>query len=549
MHRNWRVLAFAVALLALTGFRSQQEPTGAPAFMNLGHFHRSVTTSSPEAQRWFDQGLTLYWGFSHEAAIAAYKQALALDPDCAAAYWGIALALGPHINNPHLDEAASKAAYAAEQVALAHIDHGSPVEQDLIRALATRYADPPPADRAPLDKAFADAMRRVWRDHPDDPDVGTLAAESLMDLRPWDLWSPEGEPRPETPEVMADLERVMAIAPDHPGANHFYVHTMEASPDPGKALTAANRLRDLVPDCSHLVHMPAHIDIRLGRYADAIAANQKAIAADKLYVSRFGRNNFYALYRAHNFHFLAWAAMFAGQRKLAMDAAQGVLQEIPLDLARQMPDFLDAFMAAPYCVLVRFGLWQDMLNEKEPPAGLPVTAAYWRFGRTVALAALGRVDEAAKEREAFEAACARVPESAMFGNNSARTVLDIGRPFAEGELEYRRGNVDKAFALLAESVRRDDALRYDEPWGWMEPVRHALGALQLEQGRLADAEATYQADLKQHPDNGWALQGLEECQRRTGRMAEAAATEARFKQAWSGADVAIKASCYCRTKM
>jgi tetratricopeptide (TPR) repeat protein len=549
MQRTWRVLVLAAAFLALAGSRSQQTRGAASGFMNLGHYHRAIKTTSPEAQRWFDQGLTLHWGFSHEAAIAAYKEALRYDPDCAAVYWGIALALGPHINNPRLDPEASKAAFVAEQEAMRHLGNGSPVEQDLIRALEGRYADPAPTDRAPLDSAYANAMRAVWHRHPDDPDVGALTAEALMDLRPWDLWSPQGDPRPETKEIMTDLETVMRMVPDHPGANHFYVHTMEASPEPAKALVAANRLRDLVPDCSHLVHMPAHIDIRIGHYQDAIDANERAIEADKKYVDRFGRNNFYAIYRAHNYHFLMWAAMFAGQRKLALDAAQGVLREIPLDLARQMPDFLDAYMSAPYTVLVRFGMWKEMLDESPPPDGLPVAAAYWRFGRTVAYAALGDVDDAGNERAEFEAACAKVPETAMFGNNTARTVLDVGRPFAEGEVEYRLGDYGRAFALLAEAVRRDDALHYDEPWGWMEPVRHALGALQLEQGRIADAEVTYTDDLKQHPDNGWALRGLAECQRRLGRPGEAKATEERFAKAWAKSDTPIKASCYCRTKV
>jgi len=521
-----------------------------PLYEGLGAYRRAATGCSEAAQRYLDQGLALYYGFNHDEAIRAFRQAEALDPRCPMAPWGAALSAGPNINNMEMDEAASEAAHAAAQRALALVDRAAPSERALIRAVARRYAWPPPDDRRALDEAYATAMRAAWHAHPDDPDVGSLYAESLMDLRPWDLWSADGVPRPETPEVIATLDSVLARAPDHPGANHFYIHTMEASPNPERALLIADRLGGLVPAAGHLVHMPSHIYVRTGRYDKVVTANQDAIAADLRYLdaSGTGRGGFYSIYRAHNYHFLAYGAMFDGRRELAMQAARDMVRELPLETVRAFPDFLDGFIATPVHVMVRFGLWQELLAEPPPPDDLVVTVAFRHYGRTVALSALGRVDEATAEFAKLRAAFDAVPESRLIGNNAARTVLEIALPMAEGELEYRRGNHERAFALLRDAVRRDDALRYDEPWGWMQPVRHALGALLLEQGRVADAEAVYREDLFLHPGNGWALHGLAECQRRAGNAVEAAETQARFRAAWARSDIVIAGSCYCRTR-
>ncbi len=541
-----------MSLLVLSGVTARPAETPqAPARpkvelrADLAGFHRAVRTSSPEAQRYFDQGLTLYYGFNHEAATASFAEAAALDPKCAMAYWGQALSAGPNINNPTMDEAASKAAWDALQNASARGAETTPVERDLITALSARYAWPVPQDRHALDVAYADAMRAVWKAHSGDADVGALFAESLMDLFPWKLWTAEGEPSPVTQEVAATLEKVIALVPDHPGANHFYVHAMEASPAPEKALAAANVLRTRIPGAGHLVHMPCHIDIRLGHYDEAIEANLKAIAADRPWVSAGG---FYTIYRAHNYHFLAYAAMFAGRRELAIRAARDMVAQVPLELVRAYPDFLDALLGVPYHVMVRFGMWDELLAEPAPPADLQVATAFWRYGRTIALAALGRVPEAEREMAAFRAACAAVPESRLVGNNPARTVLGIGLAMAAGELAFRKGEDGHAFDLLREAVKDDTALAYDEPWGWMMPARHALGALLLERGRVAEAEAVYRADLRLHPMNGWALNGLAECQRREGREREAAATTALFRRAWARSDIVINASCFCRTK-
>lgn len=510
---------------------------------DLAVYHREITTRSKDAQHWFDQGLVLYYGFNHEAAIASFKRASELDPECAMAWWGQSISAGPHINNPTMDEASAKAAYEAGQRAKALAANASPVEKALIDAIVTRYAWPMPEDRKSLDVAYSDAMRKVWKQYPKDADAGALFADAAMNLRPWDLWSPEGEPRPETPEIQATIEAALAMVPDHPMACHEYIHTMEASPMPEKALSAANVLRARVPGAGHLMHMPAHIDVRLGHYNDAVVANQKAVEIDRSWAAQGG---FYTLYRAHNYHFLAWAAMFEGRRQVTLDAMKGMQEQISLDVVRAYPDFLDAFMGAPVHALVRFGLWEEILAVPQPPSDMPAWTATWRYSRTVALAALARVDDAAKELAEFRKAYEAVPESRTLGNNPARTILEVGLPMAEGELEYRRGNYDRAFVLLREAVKRDVSLRYDEPWGWMMPVRHSLGALLLDRDQAVEAEKVYRADLEIHPANGWALHGLAESLRRQGKEKEAAAVDVEFQKAWARADVEIKSSCYCR---
>ena len=540
----------AAAALALGG-----APAPGPAPEPLlpksqrGGIHCAVTTHSRQAQDYFDPGLMFCYGFDHEEAIRAFQAALRADSTCAMAYWGIAWASGPNINIPFMDDNQSQLAAANVARAATYAAGAKPVEAALVAALTTRYAWPAPADRRPLDVAFANAMRQVYEQFPADPTVAAVFAEALMDLRPWDLWSATGQPRPETPEIVAVLKKLRAAHPDHAGAMHLYIHTMEASPAPERALAAANALRGRVPGSGHLIHMPSHIDIRLGRYKEAIAANLRGIGIDRERVRRAGPGVPYAVYRAHNFHFIAYAAMFDGQHALAMQAARDLRAEVPIDIVRMIPDFLDAFWAMPYHVEARFGAWDDILAEPPPAADLHVTTAFWHYARGLAFAARGEVPQAVAERDSFAQALARVPASASAGNNTARTVLGIGRSMLEGEVEYRRGNYDAAFAALRTAVAADDSLRYDEPWGWPQPVRHALGALLLEQGRVAEAEAVYRTDLERHPGNGWALHGLSECLRRAGRSAEAKQVAARFAAAWTRSDTPIQASCFCRRKV
>jgi tetratricopeptide (TPR) repeat protein len=513
-----------------------------------GSFHRAFTAANPEAARLCEQGLLLCYAFNHEEAAKRFEEAAKADPNCAMAYWGIAFAAGPNINNPKMDAKRSREAAEAAREAVARMGRASPCEQALILALSRRYVEPPPDDRSTLDRAYADVMREVAHEYPDDPDVGALFAEALMDLRPWDLWSKDGEPRTETLEIVPVLQAVLAKNPNHPGANHDLIHALEASPHPEKALPSANRLRDLIPEAGHLVHMPSHIDIRLGHYADGIETNRRGIEADRRLVAITGPAGIYTMYRCHNYHFLVYAAMFDGQSRLALESAREMLAMLPPELFAAKPSFVDVYLATPLHVMERFGMWDAILREPAPESRFRISTAFWHFSRGLALAALGRVEEAEAERAAFEKAVEAVPESASYGNNKARAVLAVGVPLLAGEIEYRKGNLDAGFALLREAASRDSDLAYNEPWGWMVPAAHALGALLLESGRVEEAEEVYRDDLKRHPNNGWSLHGLAECRRRSGDASGAESVDEMFAAAWSRADIKIPGSCFCRTK-
>lgn len=536
----------ALAVAACTTPPGDDPTAAAPTPAALGRVHFAVSTSSAAAQQRFDEGLAWCYGFHHDEATRCFRAALAADPSLAMAHWGLAYAAGPHINNMAMSPEANAVAADASARAASLAAGATPVEQALIAAVAKRYAVPPPDDRAALDRAYADAMRTVHGEHGGNPHVRALFAEALMNLRPWDLWRQDGSPQPGTDEVLAVLESLLAAHPDHPQANHLYIHAVEASPQPGRAIPCAERLVDLAPAVGHLVHMPSHVFLRAGRYEEAAEANRKGIAADLAIVRRTGRVGFYEVYRAHNYHFLVYAAMFAGRDDEAIAAAREMVAQLPVDVVQQMPEFLEAYLAVPYHALVRFGRWQQLLDEPAPPAWQRSTRAVWHYARGVAFAALGRIDEAKAEQTAFAAAFAAVPETWTLGNNPTRTVLAIGERFLAGEIAFRAGDRDTAFSALRAAVAAADALRYDEPWGWMMPPRHALGALLLEAGDAAAAGDVYRADLAQHPDNGWALHGLAECQRRLGDDPAAAATTHRFEAAWRHATVRIGASCFCR---
>lgn len=535
------------AIVGTGGCASAPAPDTGGATLDLGSFHRRITTDSPEAQAWFDRGLALVYGFNHEEAIRCFERAAWEDPACAMAQWGIAYANGVHINNTAMSRDASRAAHRSSRRAL-RLAPPEGWEREVIEALQARYAWPAPEDRAGLNEAYAEAMGAVHRAHPDDPDVAALYAESLMVLRPWKQWNKDGTPAPGTLEVVRVLEAGLKAAPNHPALCHFYIHAVEASPEPGRALGAADALRELIPDSGHLVHMPSHIDVLLGRYEEAILANEKATAADGRYLALRGPNNFYTLYRAHNWHFIVYGAMFAGQKDKAMRAAREIPRQVPSELVLARVDELDAFMPTALHVMVRFGMWEEILREAAPDERLPVSTAIRRYARGVAFAATGRVREAEAEREAFEQARAGVPETSILFNNTSRDILKIASAMLEGEIEYRKGNEARAFVLLREAVVMDDALNYDEPWGWMQPARHALGALLLERGAIKEAEGVYREDLKRHPDNVWALHGLAEALRRGGGDGEALGrVEAKLKERAARTDVPITASCACRT--
>ncbi|MFF4397463.1 hypothetical protein [Streptomyces sp. NPDC001480] len=542
-------------------------------YYDLGTHRRPVTTSSPEAQTWFDRGLVWTYAFNHEEAVSCYEAAVAADPDCAMAYWGIAYALGPNYNKPwdFFDEQdlarTVERTHAAVELAQEKAATATPVERALIDALRARY----PKARAVEDCSvwnapYADRMRAVYELAPDDLDVATLYADALMNITPWQLWDLRtGEPAKgaRTREAKAVLDRALAVdgGAAHPGVLHLYVHLMEMSPTPEAALRVADRLRGLVPDAGHLQHMPSHLEVLCGDYRRVVADNSAAIVADEKFHARAGAMNFYTLYRSHNHHFKIYGAMFLGQARTALDAVAQLEASIPEELLRvqspPMADWLEGFLAMRVHVLIRFGRWADILRTPMPadPDLYSVTTAMLHYARGVALSATGRIAEAETERALFRAALPRVQATRMLFNNTCTDILAVASAMLDGELEYRKGDHDAAFAALERSIELDDNLPYDEPWGWMQPTRHAYGALLLEQGRVAEAEAVYRADLGlddtlarplQHPGNVWSLHGLHECLLRLGKTGEARLVAQQLKIAAAVADVPVEASCYCR---
>jgi tetratricopeptide (TPR) repeat protein len=536
--------------LALTGCRTACPPGGdappqARLFEGMGGHHRPVSTSSPRAQRFFDQALTWTFAFNHDEAIRSYTEAARLDPNCAMAWWGVALCHGPHINNPIVPRERRVAAWEAVQRAQALESHATPVERALIHAVAKRYAADPDADRDPMDHAYAEAMLDVWRAYPTDADVGCLAAEALMDLQPWDLWTHEGEPKGRATEIVAILERVMQLNPHHPGALHLYIHAVEASPNPSRAVTAADRLRSLVPAAGHLVHMPAHIDVRVGGWDRASDANVRAVEADRAYRRLVPTQGFYRVYMAHNHHFLAYAAMMEGRYEVARKAAKEMMASIPPEFIESSAELIDPVSSIDYDVLMRFGKWDELLAQPAPNTRLRITTAMWHFARATAHAARNELQDAEREQAAFRAAVEKIPPDAMMQVNPAHDTLAIAERVLAGEIAYRRGNIDESVALLRDAASREDRLNYMEPPEWIQPVRHSLGAILSASGRHDQAEAVYRQDLARWPENGWSLFGLAECLRARGSNEEAREVDARFRHVWRRADTQIHASCLC----
>jgi len=525
---------------------AQERVAAPPLFEGQGDFGRKISTSSPEAQRYFNQGLCWLYAFNHDEAIRSFHQATTLDPAAAMPWWGIAAASGPHINNPLVSTEKAQSAWIALGKAKERATAGTPLERALIEALASRYANPQPEDRKPLDEAYAAAMRKVWKANPTDADAGALFAEALMDVRPWDLWQPNGQPQPGTEEVIATLEAVLTQVPRHPLALHLYIHAVEASPHPERAVAPADRLRNLQPGLGHLVHMPSHIDVRLGQWSAAIEANRKAIDADRRYRQQVPEQFFYRVYIAHNHHMLAFAAMMRGQSKLAIDELNEMVRGIPPQWLKDNAQAADGFAAMPLEALVRFGRWDEVLAAPEPPEHLPLSRALRRAGRAIAYAAKGQIDQAQAEQKEFRAARKLVPDTFTFGNNKAVDLLNIADHLVAGEILWRMGQNEAAFAELRGAVKLEDRLRYSEPPDWIIPVRHALGATLLAAGQLTEAELVYRDDLKKLPSNGWSLYGLAASLKAQGKLAEAEQLQARFREIWKDADVQITSSCYCQ---
>jgi tetratricopeptide (TPR) repeat protein len=522
-----------------------------PVFQGLGSYSRIITTESASAREFFNQGLGFYHGFNHGAAIRAFQEAAKADPKCAMAHWGVALANGPHINYPLVPPPAAEAAWKALQLAQQHAEKAAPVEKALIEALSKRYANPQPEDRKPLDEAYAAAMREVWKQYPNDPDVGVLFAEAMMDLRPWDQWTLDGQPNPGTEEILATLDAVLKLNENHPFANHLYIHAVEASRNPERADAAADRLRNLQPGLAHNVHMPSHIDIRRGRWQQAIETNEKAIVADKSYRKIVGPpTGLLPVYAAHNRHMLAYGALMTGQRDLAMKHVRAMVAELPAKFVKESPSFADGFVAVPLEVLVRFGRWDEILAEpnKYSPK-MPFVRAFHHAARATAYAAKGDTVRARQEQTRFVEGAKLVPKETQLGNNSAAAVISLATHMLEGEILVAEKKIDAGIAELQTAVREEDALKYDEPPAWMIPIRHSLGAVLVKAGRYPEAEQVYRDDLARLPDNGWSLYGLSECLRlQKKNEVEAAALNAKFTKTWAKADTKITTSCLCQAK-
>ena len=527
--------------------QSLAQRAGAPLFEGMGDYHMLITTADPDAQRYFDQGMVLAFGFNHAESIRSFRAAQTLDPTCAMCFWGEALATGPNINvtsngKAIMAPAERASARAAIDQALALMDDVSPKEQDWIRALDQRYDGEADTPRDPLDRAWANALAAMASRYPDDTTVASVYAEALMNTMPWDYWGPDGEAKPDTQAVIASLEAVMDADPDHPLALHLYIHVLEASSNAAKAEPAADRLANLVPGSGHLVHMPSHIYFRVGRYQDSALANIRAAEVDEAYIAQCNAQGFYpALYYPHNIHLLWASATMQGQSVLSLDSARRVVANVRVEQVEQFPT-IQFFRTVPMLSLVRFARWEEILEEPEPYEPFAFARAIWHYGRGVANAALGDAESALIELAAIEALEPEVDEIFIGNVYPARDLLEIAKSLLKGETAYRSGDAVSAVLAFELAVALQDALPYTEPPFWYYPTRQSLGAALLASNRLAEAQAVFEADLEQYPMNGWSMFGLAEALRRQGDEAGAAKMTARFETVWRFADVSLATS-------
>lgn len=515
----------------------------APRLQNLGDHTFPISCKNAQAQKFFNQGVNLAYGFNHAEAARAFREVARLVPDCAMAYWGHALVLGPNINAP-MNPADEPLAYEMVQKALAQKSRGSARESAYIEALAKRYTGKA-EDRKAADRACAEAMRGLHKKYPDDLDAATMFAEALMDLRPWDYWTRDGLPYAGTDEIVAALELVMKRNPEHPGALHYYIHAMEATKSPEKAEEAADRLIALMPGAGHMVHMPAHIFMRVGRYEDAADSNELAIQADEDYITQCRAQGLYPLaYYPHNIQFLWWAASVEGRSNASLEAARKTAAKIPTEQLRELP-FLQGFVVTPDYARVQFGRWDDILKEARPALESPFVQGVWHYARGLAFAGKAQFEDAAKELAALEStvksdALRNMPVS--FSANTALAILRIAPEVLAGELAAKQKQFDKAVSHLERAVRLEDSLIYTEPADWPFPVRQKLGAVLLEAGRPDEAAVVYWEDLRRFPENGWSLFGLMQALKAQGKYDQAAIVEKRFQKAWARADVQLSGS-------
>ena len=524
----------------------QQWAHGAMLFDGLGSFHRSITTASSEAQQYFDQGMRLLWGFNHDESTRSFAHAALLDPHCAMCYWGVALTVGPNYNLPLMAQSRAKVAWEAQRSATDNASRATPLERALIDALSKRYPSAEaldPSNSAPVLTAYAQGMAAVAKRFPDDLDVQTLYAESLMNINAWKLWTADHQPAPGTLEITRTLEAVLRRDPNHPGANHYYVHAMEASGHPQKALVSAQRLAGMMPAAGHMDHMPAHIMQLLGRYEDAAEANRKGVAADVAYFAKTTPPDYYAMYTAHNYQFLAYSAAMEGRRTETLQAVRSLRDTIPDSMLLAMPGF-DWQIAEKYAALVRFGLWDQLLIEPAPDPRLQALTAGYLYGKGIAQATVGQVAAARATLAQLQQLTDTVPAEATAGFNSARDVFRVAALIVQARIADAEDRADDAIALLRRAADSEDALAYDEPRDWFFPARHLLGAQLLKVGQPVAAEAVYRTDLERNPNNGWSLYGLQLALTAQHKNAQAAAVEREFKRAWQHADVQPSASAY-----
>jgi tetratricopeptide (TPR) repeat protein len=519
---------------------------GAQLFDGLGTFHRKITTRSPLAQKYFDQGMRLLWAFNHDEATRSFAKAAKIDPSCASCYWGVALTLGPNYNMPMMSSARGRVGWEALRKARSNARRATPVERALIAAVAKRYRgmeEVDPSNSKPLLGAYVEAMRAVAAKYPNDLDVQTMYAEGLMNTNPWKLWNEDGTANPGTDQIVSTLRSVLEKDPNHPGANHYYIHAVEASQHPDLAIRSAEVLNGMMPSAGHLEHMPAHILQRVGRYEEAAEANRKGAAADLAYIKATAPPDYYPMYLIHNFQFLGSAAGMEGRRAEAITALKKARAHIPDDLLFGMPG-LDWSASFVYDGYVKFGMWDEMLAEPAPSPRLPGATISYLQSRASALAAKGRVNEAKAELAKSAQAISAVPEEATQGNNQAKPLYDVGQLKAEARIAGAEQRRDEAVRLLAEAVSLEDKLAYNEPSDIIFPTRHLLGAGLLVAGRPGEAEAVYREDLRRNPKNGWAYFGLSQALAAQKRDAEAAAARGQFEQAWQRADIQLASGAF-----
>ncbi len=518
----------------------------APLFTGMGTHHHSITTKSPSAQRYFDQGLVLAYGFNHAEAARSFREAIKLDRDCAMCNWGLAYVLGPNINAKMSDDAVPEA-YSAIQQAVKLAKNSSAAEQAYINAMATRYTDQPLADRSELDLAYAEAMAQVAQEYPDDLDAATIYAEALMDTMPWDYWTEEQQAKPATQIVIATLESVLQQDPNHPGANHLYIHAVEAV-QPEKAEAAADRWGSLVPGSGHLVHMPSHIYIRVGRYHDAAVTNQNAIAVDDDYVAQCHAQGVYPLaYMPHNRNFLWFAATLEGNKEIADAAGKKLSAGIDPEIMRQPGlETLQHFYSIPFFTTTRFGEWEEILQTPQPDADLKYPNGLWHYARGLAYANQDKFTEAEAELQQLTV-LANDPELAevtIWDINTTQNILKVATEVVTGEIAAKQGDYDQAIAHLRRAVALEDTLNYNEPADWATPARQYLGVALLKNQDFTAAEQVYREDLAIYPNNGWSLLGLQQSLQAQGKSSEAQKVQQQLKSAWQHADIQLTASAF-----